>query len=469
MSCEFKILSHACLLVKTDTSSIVIDPWLLGSCYWRSWWNFPEPVFEESELKAVDAVVISHIHWDHWHGPTLKKYLRDKPVIISEDPSFRSESDLRSIGCSEVNKVPHGRSICVGDIKITFYNFGLFLTDSAIVIETQDITILNANDAKVAGLPLDQIVKKHGPFDFALRSHSSANPRVCYEVPNDESFINDDREHYFRSFKLFMDRVKPKYAVPFASNHCHLNYDGRQFNSYISDPIELRSFMEAGFSNLQWSLEVMLPGSSWSSEFGFTFASEMCFEDKNQYLQGYADRVSERIAFYKDRESKLIITDRVLEMFESLLRKSGAAQHKGSIRFLITSPESSNDLAFRATGGDVVKEFDLSDIPEKNCPVIVMPNVVFRDATLKNMFHHAAISKRCRYIAFDQTDMDDLKSFTSVLERYELTGVLSLGYAFRLFRSYSYRWRELLVYVRALYLKKFKGLEMYQIEERILR
>ena len=23
--------------------SVVCDPWLIGSCYWRSWWNFPEP------------------------------------------------------------------------------------------------------------------------------------------------------------------------------------------------------------------------------------------------------------------------------------------------------------------------------------------------------------------------------------------------------------------------------------------
>lgn len=469
MSCELKILSHACLLVKTETSSVIIDPWLVGSCYWRSWWNFPEAVYSEVELDGVDAVIISHLHWDHWHGPTLKKYFKDKPVIVSDDPSLRSVEDLRSIGYSDITKVAHGISTYVGDIKITFYNFGLFLTDSAIVVEAHGVTILNANDAKIAGLPLSYIVNKHGPIDFALRSHSSANPRVCYEIPNDESFINDDREHYFRSFKLFMDRVKPRYAIPFASNHCHLNYDGLKFNSYISDPVELRSYMESRFSDLPWSLKVMLPGSSWSSMTGFNFVNEDCFTNKERYLKEYAIRVSERIEFYKIRESKVKINNKILDKFASLLKKSGASKLKVPIRFLITSPDSYDDLGFKVNEGEVIPVKNTSDMPDKNCPVIVMPNTVFRDATLKNMFHHAAISKRCRYIAFDQIDMDTLKSFVDLLERYELTGDVSVSYIYRLCRSYRGRWRELLVYVQALYLKKFKRLEMYQIEERILK
>lgn len=469
MSVDIKVLSHACLMVKTDTSSVIIDPWLVGSCYWRSWWNFPESVYDEAELSNVDAVIISHLHWDHWHGPTLKKYLKNKPVIVSDDPNLRSEKDLRSIGYSNITKVSHGRSTYVGDIKVTFYNFGLFLTDSAIVIEAQGKTILNANDAKIAGLPLTHIINKHSPIDFALRSHSSANSRICYEIPDDKSFVNDDREHYFRSFKLFMDQVKPRYAIPFASNHCHLNYDGLKFNSYISDPIELRSYMFAKFSDLSWSLQVMLPGSSWSSVKGFSLTNEDCFNDKEQYLTEYSNRVSDRIEYYRDRECKVAINHKVLEKFESLLKKSKASNLKGSIRFLITSPKSSDNISFKVQGGEIISVDNISDMPEKNCPIIVMPNIVFRDASYKNMFHHAAISKRCRYIAFDKEDMINLKSFIDLLERYELTGEVSLSYIFRLLRSYRGRWRELIVYIQALYLKKFKKLEMYQIEESILK
>ena len=291
MSCEIKILSHASLLVKTESSSIVIDPWLVGSCYWRSWWNFPKPAFTESDLEHVDAVVISHVHWDHWHGPTLKKYFKGKAVVTSEDPNLRSEHDLRSMEFNDITRLSHAKSLNIGDIKVTFYNFGLFLTDSAIVIEAGGTTILNANDAKIAGWPLKKILRDHGPIDFALRSHSSANTRVCYEIPGDKSFVSDDREHYFRSFKLFMDVVKPKFAVPFASNHCHLNDDVIKFNSYISNPIELMDYVEALNSELDWNLKVMLPGSSWSSNCGFSFADEACFSDSENYIKKYLEDV----------------------------------------------------------------------------------------------------------------------------------------------------------------------------------
>ena len=256
MSCQIKVLSHACILVKSETHSIIVDPWLVGSCYWRSWWNFPESKFDESELDNVNAVVISHIHWDHWHGPTLKKFFKDKKVIISNDANDRSYDDLLSIKFRDVERVSHGKSIKVGNIKITFYHFGLYLTDVAMVIEVNGVTILNANDAKVASNSLDHIIKKHQPIDFALRSHSSANPRVCFEIAGDSNFKNDDRDHYFRSFKLFMDKVNPKFAIPFASNHCHLNDDVFDFNDYISDPLELREWVSS--YDTKWKTKVSL-------------------------------------------------------------------------------------------------------------------------------------------------------------------------------------------------------------------
>ena len=117
MSLEFKVLSHACLLIKTESTSIIIDPWLLGSCYWRSWWNFPKAKFDISELEEVDAVIISHVHWDHWHGPTLKKFFKDKTIIIPDEPGLRSRHDLKKLGF-ETSLIKHGVTTELGDLKI---------------------------------------------------------------------------------------------------------------------------------------------------------------------------------------------------------------------------------------------------------------------------------------------------------------------------------------------------------------
>ena len=114
--------------------------------------------------------------------------------------------------------------------------------------------------------------------------------------------------------------------------------------------------------------------------------------------------------------------------------------------------------------GTLVKTVIISETPEKGTSTTVILNIIFRDAILKNMFHHAGISKRCRYLAYVSSDMNVLKNFVGKLERYELTGDIYIPYLNRLALSYSGRWRELFVYAKALYLLKFKkhGAPLYR-------
>ena len=468
MSCQIKVLSHACILVKSETHSIIVDLWLVGSCYWRSWWNFPESKFDESELDNVNAVVISHIHWDHWHGPTLKKFFKDKKVIISNDANDRSYDDLLSIKFRDIDRVSHGKSIKVGNIKITFYHFGLYLTDVAMVIEVDGVTILNANDAKVASNSLDHIIKKHQPIDFALRSHSSANPRVCFEIAGDSNFKNDDRDHYFRSFKLFMDKVNPKFAIPFASNHCHLNDDVFVFNDYISDPLELREWMSS--YDTKWKTKVMLPGSSWSSISGFDLADETPFLEKNKTLVNYKNKVQDRLDFYNEKELKLKLDDRFLDRFHLFLKAAGVKKIPIDIRFLLTTPDGINNESLLLHNGNISFDNNLDSSLGANESLVIMPKIILRDSVIKNMFSHAYISKRCKFIANNESDMKILKSFLSKIENFELIvkPIKSL-YLFRVFVGYCLRWREVIVYFKAFYLQKTQGLELYEIEERLLK
>src|SRR6516164_11760703 len=79
---KFTILSHAGLLVEHAGTRLVCDPWLLGSCYWRSWWNFPEPDPELiAELRA-DYIYLTHLHWDHFHGPSLRRLFHPATRVL---------------------------------------------------------------------------------------------------------------------------------------------------------------------------------------------------------------------------------------------------------------------------------------------------------------------------------------------------------------------------------------------------
>lgn len=461
-----EVLSHACLLVSTDSHKIIVDPWLVGSCYWRSWWNYPKPVVEDGLLDSVDAVFLSHIHWDHWHGPTLKKFFKGVPIYVGDDPNDRSIRDLKAIGYDSINVVRHGSTACVGDISVSFYNFGTLLNDSALIIETCDTRILNANDAKIAGASLKHLVKKHGPFDFAFRSHSSANSRICYQTVSGDGAQVDDREHYFRSFVLFMNAVQPRYAVPFASNHCHLLDEAFHFNKYVSNPNELREFVATNCES-DWEFKMLLPGSRWSSQDGFELRNQDAFDSYEQKLLEYQNLKKSRLQHYEEREERVALSDSLLNRFRAMLLRSGGLGALRAILFKLTKP-SGVALHYSWNGRDLVALDDSEFCCESGVAVVTIPVAVFRDAVIKNMFHHAAISKRCSYLAWDDQDLRHLQRCMARLERLELLGDSYMFWPRWAVRQVR-RWRDVLVYVQAIYYRVGRRLPLYLVEEVILK
>jgi UDP-MurNAc hydroxylase len=466
---EFKVLSHACLLVRHQEASVVIDPWLVGSCYWRSWWNFPEPDFDESELRNVNAVFISHIHWDHWHGPSLKKFFHGKRIYIPDEPGMRSERDLRSIGFKDVVRIRHGGSVDINGIRVWMYQFGRFLNDSAVVLQAGGTTLLNANDAKLAGRSLSGLLSRHGPIDFAFRSHSSANPRVCFSLVDDNSYAQDDREHYFRAFNLFMNVVNPRYAVPFASNHCHLHDDVFSLNEYISNPIELRNYCEQ-IIDKKWQIKVMLPGSIWRSDIGFKLRSESEFLNLTQSLASYRQKNLSKLREWDLKENSIEISSNILERFIRMFAVRGKPRNCRG-RFLLTLrwPNGRREGVVCDVDRQTFLREAETPCPAFGLPEFQIPALVFRDAVLKNMFHHAGISKRCQFRALNIKDLNRLNSIFSFLELYE-HGVypISWVYIYRFLKAYRLRWRELLVYFHALWMILVRRKPMYLVEEAIL-
>ena len=292
---SFEIISHASVSIKYKSDELLIDPWLVGSCYWRSWWNYPPVNNDVIDNLMPKAIYITHVHWDHWHGPSLKRFLgSDIEIITHDEPNKRSYRDLKQFGFKNIKVLKHGESYNIGSIKITPYQFGLFLNDSALVVETPEFKLLNANDCKIAGASLEQIKKIHGKFDFAMRSHSSANDRVCYSIQGSD-LVLDNPSHYTEAFRLFMDNVKPKYAIPFASNHCHLHNDVFETNDIINDPFKLKNDISEIGGLKESQLKVMLSGDSWSKSGGFLInnENEKYFIEKDTHLKQYQTDVQE--------------------------------------------------------------------------------------------------------------------------------------------------------------------------------
>jgi len=67
------------------------------------------------ELVEVDAVAVSHAHWDHLDVRSLRLVARDKPVIAPRG----LRALLRKAGFTEIVELDEGESFDLGPVKIT--------------------------------------------------------------------------------------------------------------------------------------------------------------------------------------------------------------------------------------------------------------------------------------------------------------------------------------------------------------
>lgn len=254
---NLRIHGHSCLELRTTTDIILFDPWLKGSAYWRSWWNFPEQKnIEEliSEISNVENiyVYITHLHWDHFHGPSLRILYREIPKIkflIPKVPETRLKNDLLKILGNKINiiEINHGQLYIVSpNIKIQPFLAGPILTDSAVLINCDNNYILNLNDSKQQKLMINQIKSnfREGKLKVMLRSHASANSRVCQRNRDGGVKLKADKkiEEYSKEFLLTARIFKPEVAIPFASNMCYLHKDTYKYNFYSNTSDKLLKF-----------------------------------------------------------------------------------------------------------------------------------------------------------------------------------------------------------------------------------
>ena len=306
---KFTILSHAGLLVEHRGVRVVCDPWLLGSCYWRSWWNFPEPDAALTANLAPQYIYLTHLHWDHFHGPSLQKLFDPKTkILVPKVPTQRMIDDLQWLGFHDIVEVAHGEQIQLGeDFELRSYQFGLGV-DSGAVLAGGGYTLFNCNDCKFFGLPLRQVLQDFPKIDFIFRSHSSASPvPLCIEdheklLPRDDGSY--DSADQFARCAL---HTGARYAIPFASNHCFLHPETRRFNATATTPelAKRRYGALAAEAGADTECVVMTPGSSWDDQDGFQL-KEFDFSERDAYVEGMLERNAAKLAVQADIEAAAV-------------------------------------------------------------------------------------------------------------------------------------------------------------------
>ncbi len=466
---KFTILSHAGMLVEDKGRSILFDPWLIGSCYWRSWWNFPE--ISRSAIKDIkpDYIYLTHLHWDHFHAPSLRLFDENVKYLVPKIPGTRMVKDLRSIKRKNIVEIPHGGKFELwDDCFLHSFQFGLFSADSICVVSDGKTTLFNANDCKTFGLPLRQITKRFPKVDFCFRSHSSATP-IPYTVKDYKQKFPTVRtqSNYIEEFTSFCLGVNARYAIPFASNHCFLHKDTYKFNDTGVNPQMVADHFNSDSIAKEKGSEcvVMIPGSSWSKKEGFKLL-DFDYNDKDRIVaemrEKYADKYNKQYELEANTEGNFKLFTRYFTKFldsvPSLVRKKILPQilfhviESKEDKYWLIDP--SNKIIAEATSDT---ETDL---------VISVPAIVLNDCVRRRMFSVWGASKRLE-VEIKRGGLSQLTALFSLLDFYENEGLpLKNNFKRRDFGIWLSRWREFveavrLVLVYKVFRKKFVVSELY--------
>ncbi|MBV8654195.1 MAG: MBL fold metallo-hydrolase, partial [Alphaproteobacteria bacterium] len=285
-------------MVEHDGSTLLVDPWIVGSCYWRSWWNFPEPDKSLIDHLDPDAIYLTHLHWDHFHSVSLRRFDRSVTIYVPRVPTRRMVDDLAWLGFTKVHEIDHTGHVRLGpDFVLHSFQFGLGV-DSAAIVTGGGVTLFNCNDCKYFGLPLQQIKRRFPKIDFVFRSHSSARA-IPYCIDGYKKRFADyrTRDDYSDEFAWFAIGVGARYAIPFASNHCFLHPDTLEYNDTAVTPeaVAARCDQLAELAGAATRSVVMPPGSFWDERAGFSI-EPFDYATKSSYVEKLRDKHGETIA-----------------------------------------------------------------------------------------------------------------------------------------------------------------------------
>ena len=431
------------MLVESNGISLMTDPWILGSCYWRSWWNYPKPAAFASRLGKLDYIYITHMHWDHFHGPSLRKLPPDATVLVPKTHFRRMLKDLKDCDRERVIELPHGKPFQLAPgLEVTSYQYGL-ATDSALMISDGKTVLADLNDCKISGLPLRQILSHYPKVDFMFRSHSSASPFPhCIRTEDASEISYADNDRYTGEFIAMAELVQPQHAIPFASNHCFLHRETVQYNATVQTPLDVKAEFEAAPRGRS-QCTIMVPGDSWSAESGFQLQQQDYFENRESYLSDYAREMEPALQKQYRLEDGVELSFRAFQKYFTKFMDAMPA-----ILRLVSRPVavfSFLNLPDRHWVVDFKRKTveDVKALPSEYSFRITVHPFVMQQCVQKRLFATFTASKRLT-IELKRGRMKDLMVFLQLLDmyEYEFFPLLQQVLTARFLGVWLRRWRE---------------------------
>jgi hypothetical protein len=315
---QIQTLGHATLVLSEREGAPILltDPWLVGSCYWRSWWLENNPSEATiARLKRAAYCYLTHDHPDHFHTPSVR-VLGKGPEYLS--PAFmhdRIGDYLRARG-HRCRQLPAGDWHALGS-GVSICSIPCFGDDSALLIDSPEAVIVNLNDARPS-LPqlyaIRRFVRERGAGKrrVALCSYSSAGiAHSCFRDGKRLALV--DNVTYVRYASWLCRLIGADFFLPFASQVVFRRDDTRWADDFKVRYADLRRHWSAPRTQLLPPYTTLDLGSG---------------RHESEPEQGYArdERyIAARTRVQHERERECVFDEADQRLLEDKLRAVGAS------------------------------------------------------------------------------------------------------------------------------------------------
>jgi UDP-MurNAc hydroxylase len=393
---RFTVIGHSCLYIETSAGTILVDPWLFGSCYWRSWWHYPPTPDPAPEWLAPDYVHLTHHHFDHFHFPSMRRIDRSARVLVPQFGVDVLAGEVRHLGFDDVTELPHAQVLQVGPhVRVASYQYGT--DDTVFVVADGDEVLVDINDSKIRGRALEQLKAEFGTPTFVFKSYSFAQAYpACYTADDPADLLLITRDSYIDDWISVVTALAPKYGVPFGSMVAFLHPESRQVNRFLVPPGDvIEAFAERALAGGTEAVQ-MDPGDRWSSESGFERGCVDWYSDRMQRLDELARRVQPRIdAQTAAEEGKTLDYTTFAEYFHGFLRAfPPGILGRFALRRPVVFEVRSSPLPYWVIDFRRRAVYRLSQPPPDTASIVRVNEAMLADAIDKRLVHVAHGSMR---------------------------------------------------------------------------
>jgi L-ascorbate metabolism protein UlaG (beta-lactamase superfamily) len=191
-------ITHSCHLIQIGGLTVLTDPWFSE----RAFYHPGEPVaLQPAELPRLDAVVISHKHYDHCDLDALRRYPhQDVPLLVAGPVA----EPARKAGFTDVRALEPWQAAQVGDLTITAAPGKHGVYEVTFVISGGGRSVYFAGDTML--IPeLRTLTDRYGPLDVALLPTNGLRIRPQF---NQQVVMNADEAAELTA------ALRPRLAVP---------------------------------------------------------------------------------------------------------------------------------------------------------------------------------------------------------------------------------------------------------------